>query len=129
MATQNELHCRTLEAAADLSANQYYFVKVDATGKAALCAAVTDIPIGVLQNKPTAGQAATVAYAGTSKILAGVALAPADLIGTDAAGKAAPYVAGTDTTAYVAGTALATASAAGEIISALISTAACHRAS
>ena len=105
------------------------FVKVDATGKAALCAAATDNPIGVLQNKPTAGQAATVAYAGTSKLLAGAAVAAADLIGTDAAGKADPKVPGTDTTEYVAGTALTAASGAGEIISALISTAACHRAS
>lgn len=66
----------TLEAAADLSSNQYNFVKLDANGKAVICVAdaAGTIPIGVLQNAPTSGQAATVLVVGISKIEAGVAM-------------------------------------------------------
>jgi len=65
----------TLEAGADLSALQFNFVKLDANGKAVVCVAdaVGTIPIGVLQNKPTSGQAATVLVVGLTKIEAGVA--------------------------------------------------------
>jgi len=66
----------TLEAAADLSSNQYNFVKLDANGKVVICVADSagTIPIGVLQNAPTSGQAATVLVVGISKIEAGVAM-------------------------------------------------------
>ena len=37
----------SLEAGADLSALQYYFVKLNSSGKAVAVAAVTDVPIGV----------------------------------------------------------------------------------
>lgn len=43
----------TLPAAADLSAHQYKPVTIDANGRGTVCTANTDIPIGVLQNKPT----------------------------------------------------------------------------
>jgi hypothetical protein len=74
----------TLEAGADLSAKQYYFVKLDATGKAVVCSGVTDKPVGVLQNDPTSGQAAEVVVAGLTKVSTNAALAIADLIGTSA---------------------------------------------
>ena len=67
----------TLEAAADLSSNQYNFVKLDANGKVVICVAdaVGTVPIGVLQNAPDAsGKAATVLVVGISKVEAGVAL-------------------------------------------------------
>ena len=54
----------TLPAAADLSTKQYYFVKVNTSGQAALCSGATDRPIGVLQNTPTSGQAAEVLVVG-----------------------------------------------------------------
>ena len=59
----------TLEAAADLSSSQYLFVKTDADGKVNLCTAITDRPIGVLQNKPTSGQAAAVMVVGCTQIV------------------------------------------------------------
>jgi hypothetical protein len=65
----------TLTAAADLSAKQYNFVKLDANGDVVLTDAdgTGEIPIGVLQNAPTSGQAATVMIVGISKVEAGVA--------------------------------------------------------
>ena len=65
----------TLEAAEDLSAKQYNFVKLDANGKVVLTlvATVGQIPIGVLQNAPESGEAATVMIVGVSKVEAGVA--------------------------------------------------------
>lgn len=65
----------TLTAAADLSAKQYNFVKLDGNGDVVLTDASSagEIPIGVLQNAPTSGQAATVMIVGISKVEAGVA--------------------------------------------------------
>lgn len=126
MATQQSLTCITLEAGSDLSSAQYKMVKLSA-GKAVLCAALTDAPIGVLQNKPGSGEAATVAVSGASKMLAGATIASGDAVGTDASGTADPKAV-TDTTEYVIGTAL-TGAASGEILTALINTEAPHRAS
>lgn len=117
----------TLEAAADLSAKQYYFVKVDSSGKAAVCAAVTDVPCGVLQNKPTAGQAAAIMALGISKVNADADLAEGDLIGTSSDGQAAAYVAGTDTTKYVVGQVLEENAAAGGLVTALVNCCNPHR--
>lgn len=65
----------TLEAAEDLSAKQYNFVKLDANGKVVITDADSagQIPIGVLQNAPESGEAATVMIVGVSKVEAGVA--------------------------------------------------------
>ena len=64
MAFESSKTLITLEAAADLSAKQYYFVAVDSNGKAALTGDDGN-PIGVLQNKPAAGEAATICTAGS----------------------------------------------------------------
>lgn len=118
----------SLEAAADLSSKQYYFVKVDTSGKAAVCSAVTDKPIGVLQNKPTSGQAAEIVVVGVTKVSADGTLDEGDLVGTSADGQGAAYVAGTDTTKYVVGTAIAPAGAAGVITTVVVNCANPHRA-
>ena len=70
MAFSENQTCITLEAAADLSGKQYYFVAVDTNGKAALTGDDGN-PIGVLQNKPTAGQAATICIYGVTKVYVG----------------------------------------------------------
>lgn len=115
----------TMVAGADLSVTgQFLFVKQDANGRAVLCAAVTDKPLGVLQNSPAAvgstGQEALVMHEGITKMIAGTTIAVDDLIGTDVNGKAAPYVPGTDTTKYIVGRALEAASA-GEAFTMLFS--------
>lgn len=80
-----------LQAGADLSAKQYHFVKLDSNGKVVACSATTDIPIGILQNAPDATyvKAAVVACGGTSKLVAGGALAtPGTALGTKSDGRA-----------------------------------------
>lgn len=70
MAISENKTCITLVAAADLSAKQYYFVAVDTDGKAALTGDDGN-PIGVLQNKPAAGEAATICVAGVTPVYVG----------------------------------------------------------
>ena len=110
----------TFTAAADLSAKQYYFVKITADNTVNVCAAVTDIPIGVLQNAPASGEAASVMLYGISKVSANEAIAVGNNIGTGDDGQADVVAAGTDTTVRLVGQALEAASAAGEIISCAI---------
>ena len=50
----------TFTASADLSAKQFYIVKMSGDNTVTVCAAVTDVPIGVLQNKPASGEQAVV---------------------------------------------------------------------
>jgi hypothetical protein len=76
-------------AAADLSAKQYYCVKKNTTdNQVALCSVDGEIFLGVLQNKPTSGIAASVMAAGVTKVLAAETLTAGDYWGTDNAGKA-----------------------------------------
>lgn len=104
----------SFQAAADLSAQQFRFVKLDANGQIAAITAVTDIPIGILQDKPGgAGRAGCVMLDGISKVVGGVNLAKGDQIGPDNQGRAAAYVAGTDTTKYKLGQVLEDNSVAG----------------
>ena len=101
------------EAGADLSAKQFYAVKWS-SGKIVACAGTTDIPIGILQNKPTSGETAKVCVFGLTKVNSDAALAQDDLIGTSADGQLATYVNGTDTTKYIIGrVVIASAAAAG----------------
>lgn len=90
----------TLQAAADLSALQYTFVKVDANGNAA-AAGDGDNAIGILQNKPTANQSAEIMVSGTSKCVFSASLAPATKIASDGTGKAQATATGKHTTGIV----------------------------
>ena len=106
-------------ASADLSAKQYHFVKMSGNNTVTVCAAITDVPIGVLQNNPTSGQAAEVCLFGISKVVADGNLAAGNVIGTSLDGQADAITAGSDTTVYVMGIALAAASV-GETVEAFI---------
>jgi hypothetical protein len=106
-------------ASADLSAKQYHFVKMSGNNTVTVCAAITDIPIGVLQNTPTSGQAAEVCLFGITKVVADGTLAAGNVLGTSADGQADAIAAGTDTTVYTMGIALNAASA-GETVEAFI---------
>lgn len=114
-------------AGADLSADQFCFVKFS-SGTIAICAAATDIPIGVLQNTPLSGESAELMLDGISKLIAGGTIAAGGQIGTDASGHAVAYVAGTGTTNYVVGTAMQ-AAVSGDTFAAAIDCIAPHRAS
>jgi len=106
-------------ASADLSAKQYHFVKMSGNNTVTVCAAITDVPIGVLQNTPTSGQAAEVCLFGITKVVADGTLAAGNVLGTSADGQADAIAAGTDTTVYTMGIALNAASA-GETVEAFI---------
>lgn len=90
-------------AGEDLSTKQFYFMKQDANGACVTCAAITDKPLGILQNNPGLGGEAQVMMDGVSKVSADVALAIDDLVGTSADGQAAVVVPGTATTVYIVG--------------------------
>src|SRR5258705_7006664 len=89
--------------AADLSTKQFRFVKHTADNTVNVCAAATDCPSGVLQDKSASGVAADVMSMGLTKLVAGGTIAAGDRIGTDANGAAVKLTEGTDTTKYVAG--------------------------
>lgn len=118
MAYEGPQHCPPgLAASADLSAKQFHFVKLSGNKTVTVCAAVTDKPIGVLQNKPGIGQEALVCSAGLTKIVGDANLAPGDSIGTSADGQAAVYTAA-DTTKYIVGQVVDENGAAGGFITA-----------
>lgn len=118
----------SLVAGADLSAKQFYFVKLNSSGQAVVCAAVTDIPVGILQNTPASGSVAEITVVGVSKVSSDAGLTAGNQIGTSADGQAAAYVAGTDTTKYIVGQMLTTTGAAAVIGTAVINCVAPHRA-
>lgn len=117
----------TLTAGEDLSAKQYYFVKVNSSGAAVLCAAATDKPIGVLQNDPASGEEASILVVGGTKVVVAASSDEGTVIGTTSAGKATPYVAGTDTTKYLVGSVILAAGADNEIATAVVNCASAAR--
>lgn len=56
-------------AAADLSAKQFYLVKVSGSRQVNVCSNIKDKVYGILQNKPKSGDAAEVIIFGISKVL------------------------------------------------------------
>jgi hypothetical protein len=78
---------RTFTAGEDMDTKQYFIVQLDASGNAELGESATDLLIGVLQNKPKSGEAALVRFGGTSKVIAGGAVAIGDWVTTDSAGE------------------------------------------
>lgn len=99
---------------------QYYAVKLSADNTVVVCAAVTDIPIGIAQDAGVSGSAVVVRIIGESKFNANASCAVGALVGTAADGQVTPYVAGTDTTKYVMGQCTKAVGNAGEIGSAII---------
>lgn len=88
MATNQSQVCVTLEAGADFSSKQFFFVSVsadgqiDPTGDGAYA-------VGVIQNDPdTAGKAATVCIAGITKVICGGNVTRGGPVASDAAGEA-----------------------------------------
>ncbi len=116
-----------LKAGADLSSSQYKFVKLSAAGTVVACDGATDRPIGVLQNKPTSGQAATVVTIGVTKIQPDEALTVGSTIGTSSDAQAQIVAVGSETTVYIVGIVLQ-AAGTGELATALVNCAAPARA-
>ena len=101
----------TLTAAADLSSKQYYFVKLASATTVNVCSAITDLPIGILQNNPESGEQAIVQIFGISKVVADGTITAGRWMGTSADSQAAGITPGSDTTVYVMGQAIQAASA------------------
>lgn len=116
MATELQGLCISLPAASDLNGKQFYLVK-QSGGSAALCAAVTDQSIGILQNEPNTGQAATIMVSGLSKFVAGGSVAVGVQLASDSAGKgtALTVAAGGTVYNYAVGRVTQAANAANEV--------------
>lgn len=86
-----------LVAAADLSAKQYFAVKVDSNGAAAVAGA-GELACGILQNAPASAAIAVVRVSGISKMIGGGTVAKGSAVAADSSGKGKVAVAGkTDT--------------------------------
>lgn len=108
---------KSFKANADLSAKQFYIVKLDTDGVGVvLASAASDFVLGTLDNKPTSGMTASVSLrssAGTHKVvLGGTVSAIGGKLVADSAGKA---VVSTNAGDHMIGYALQTGSA-GDII-------------
>jgi Uncharacterized conserved protein (DUF2190) len=108
-------------ASADLSTHQYKLVKLTTTG-VDLCGAqsATEVPIGILQNDPETGEAATVMHEGLSSLKVNAAsptIAAGDMITSGALGFG---VKATSDKAQTVGRAIDAATADGVIISVLL---------
>jgi hypothetical protein len=88
MATQDNMLCVTLEAGADLSTKQFYFVSVASDGQIDPTGDGLDAD-GVLQDAPAAaGRAALVAIAGKVKVVCGGVVTRGGPVAADASGTA-----------------------------------------
>jgi hypothetical protein len=78
----------TLTSTWDLSAKQYRLVLVDAgTNRSCIVAsAAGDAVFGIVQNKPTSGQAARVRVAGSTKVIVGANVTRGTLLQANATG-------------------------------------------
>lgn len=92
MTTENIFNPVSFEAGEDLSGQQYRHVKLNTSGQVVMPEAITDVCIGVLQNKPESGQEARVALVGaggiTKIVLGGTLSTPGDVIATEYVGAA-----------------------------------------
>jgi hypothetical protein len=105
MPFEENVYSVTKQAGEDLSAKQYYFVTLNASGQVVLPTATTDVPYGILQNAPGSLQAAQVMRVGVSRLVLGGSIATgSNNVGTDTVGKGTLYAAGTaGTAAYPVG--------------------------
>lgn len=96
----------TFVAGEDLSAKQFCFVKIDnGDGEVVAVNGATDRPIGVLQNAPTAGQAAEVTISGGTKVACGGSASFGQPLFSSASGTAVTLAFGTTASAaYSVGT-------------------------
>ena len=122
--SQKPILIESFKGSGDLSAKQFYFVKLTANPREVIiCSNKADKPIGVLQNKPDAtGKTAEVMVIGRTKVSSDAALNEGDAIGPsgDGQAEAKTQTTGGDTAEYVAGTITAASGAAGEMAEAII---------
>jgi len=86
MATEDLGKCMTFTAGESLSSDQFKIVKLDTNGAVIKATAKTDVPVGILQNNPPSGGAASVCIEGKSKLIGGAALTIGAEVGADSLG-------------------------------------------
>ena len=128
MAFENQVFEWTFLAGADLTAAQFHAVAVNAGGRVVLAGAGGPA-VGILQNAPRGGEAARVCVLGITKAVAGGAVSAGSRVAANANGQVVPattaYTNTSDTGAAqdplvgsnVIGIALTSATAAGQVIS------------
>jgi hypothetical protein len=108
----------SLEATTDIPAG--VCVKL-ASGKAAIAGTVTDGIVGVTHDFAKAGTTVAVVTAGVALVLTSAAIAEGATVGTTVTtGRGKSLVVGTDTTQYIVGRALEASTAAGDLVSVLL---------
>lgn len=116
MAGTENIQCISIEAGADLSALQFTAIRLG-TDKLAASATSNNEPIvGILQNKPTSGQAAAVAISGVAKAKAGGAWSSGDSLTATTGGA---LIATTTNNHHIVGVALEDA-ASGDVAQVLV---------
>jgi hypothetical protein len=118
MAVSHPVFDMTFVAGANLATSQFRFVTYDATANMVKICGTADRPLGVLQNQPAAGEAATVRLLGTTKVSANGAFALHDELTVAASDGEVDTVTGSE--AWAVGLALAAAGAAGDIVEMLL---------
>lgn len=116
MAYEIPVQLVSLKAGEDLTEAQFSPVKLDANGNIVKATQATDIVIGVLQDNPAAGQMGAIMTFGITKVKAGDAISVGSLLTAHNNGTAKPASTGSK----VFGIALTPASAAGQVIAALV---------
>lgn len=102
MASYDNVSTFSLDAGADLSAKQYFFVKVGTADNAAVVCGDGENALGVLINAPLSGEPAAIANSGVVKVSAGGSITRGANVASDAAGEAVTAASGD----YVLGIAL-----------------------
>ena len=117
--TGEHLRIPGLVAAADLSAKQYHIAALATTAKQVKAAAAATGPIvGILQNDPLLGEAASVVCAGMTRAMSGAAIAAGDLVTANSTGQC---VATTTANNKVVGRALTAATGTAVLFEILVS--------
>lgn len=89
MAVTSKAELESREADSDLSAKQYYILKISADDKVDIVTSSGDVPYGILLNEPDAdGKAAAVCIGGTCEVECGGTITQGQFVGCDSAGKA-----------------------------------------
>ena len=115
--TANWILTRSIKAAGDESANQYKLMKLDSSGDFLICSGATDVPVGVLLDKPdAAGKSGLIGIIGVGFAVGAAALNEGEQIGTDGSGLLDKKIPGTDTTEFVVGQVLQGSTAANDLV-------------
>ena len=110
----------TFKAENTFASAQYYFAEVSGDNQVDICDAAADIPIGIIQNKPAAGQSAIVRVFGRSKVSSDEALTAGWLVGPAADGQADRKIPATDVSEYYGAIVLRGSSAAAEMAEVMV---------